>query len=75
MAKDKTAYVCDNCGFDSAKWIGKCPSCHQWNTFKEIKVSTSSAKPISKQVTPANSSTRTPVRLREISSKTSLAST
>ena len=69
MAKDKTAYVCDNCGFDSAKWIGKCPSCHQWNTFKEIKVSTSSAKPISKQVTPANSSTRTPVRLREISSK------
>lgn len=69
MAKDKTAYVCDNCGFDSAKWIGKCPSCHQWNTFKEIKVSTSSAKPISKQVTPSNSSTRTPVRLREISSK------
>ena len=69
MAKDKTAYVCDNCGFDSAKWIGKCPSCNQWNTFKEIKVSTSSAKPISKQVTPLNSSTRTPVRLREISSK------
>ena len=69
MAKDKTAYVCDNCGFDSAKWIGKCPSCYQWNTFKEIKVSTSSAKPISKQVTPSNSSTRTPVRLREISSK------
>ena len=38
MAKDKTMYVCDNCGQESAKWIGKCPSCGQWNTFKEIKV-------------------------------------
>ena len=31
-------YVCDNCGQESAKWIGKCPACGQWNTFKEIKV-------------------------------------
>ena len=38
MAKDKTAYVCDNCGHESVKWIGKCPSCGQWNTFKEIRV-------------------------------------
>lgn len=39
MAKDKIAYVCSNCGQESAKWIGKCPSCGQWNTFKEIRVS------------------------------------
>lgn len=38
MAKDKIAYVCSNCGQESAKWIGKCPNCGQWNTFKEIKV-------------------------------------
>ena len=38
MAKDKTMYVCENCGQESAKWIGKCPACGQWNTFKEIKV-------------------------------------
>ena len=38
MAKDKTAYVCSNCGYDSPKWIGKCPACGQWNTFKEIRV-------------------------------------
>ena len=38
MAKDKTAYVCSNCGQESAKWIGKCPSCGQWNTFKEIRI-------------------------------------
>jgi len=38
MAKDKVMYVCENCGQESAKWIGKCPACGQWNTFKEIKV-------------------------------------
>ena len=37
-------YVCDNCGQESAKWIGKCPACGQWNTFKEIKVASSSPK-------------------------------
>ena len=39
MAKDKIAYVCENCGQESPKWVGKCPSCGQWNTFKEIKIS------------------------------------
>ena len=38
MGKDKIAYVCSNCGQESAKWIGKCPACGQWNTFKEIRV-------------------------------------
>ena len=38
MAKDKTVYVCDQCGHESSKWIGKCPSCGQWNTFKEFVV-------------------------------------
>ena len=41
MAKDKTAYVCDNCGHESVKWIGKCPSCGQGNSFKEIRVAPS----------------------------------
>lgn len=39
MAKDKTVYVCSDCGQESAKWIGKCPSCGHWNTFKELKIS------------------------------------
>ena len=38
MAKDKITYVCTNCGQESPKWIGKCPACGQWNTFKEIRV-------------------------------------
>ncbi len=33
--------MCDNCGFDSTKWLGKCPSCGQWNTFKEVKIAPS----------------------------------
>lgn len=35
MAKEKTVYVCTNCGYDSPKWAGKCPSCGAWNTFAE----------------------------------------
>lgn len=35
MAKTKTVYVCNNCGTDSAKWIGKCNSCGEWNTYVE----------------------------------------
>jgi DNA repair protein RadA/Sms len=38
MSKGKTAYVCSNCGQESPKWIGKCPACGQWNTFKEITI-------------------------------------
>ena len=43
MAKEKTVYVCSNCGQDSPKWIGKCPACGQWNTFKEFTVRKESA--------------------------------
>jgi DNA repair protein RadA/Sms len=35
MSKVKTAFFCSNCGYESAKWIGKCPSCGNWNTFVE----------------------------------------
>lgn len=35
MNKIKTAFFCSNCGYESAKWIGKCPACSQWNTFVE----------------------------------------
>jgi len=39
MAKQKSIYVCKNCGADSPKWIGKCPACGEWNTyFEEIVV-------------------------------------
>ncbi|HJU45633.1 MAG TPA: hypothetical protein VJ647_02565, partial [Chitinophagaceae bacterium] len=35
MSKVKTAFFCQGCGYESPKWLGKCPSCNQWNTFVE----------------------------------------
>ena len=35
MSKVKTAFFCSNCGYESVKWVGKCPSCDKWNTFIE----------------------------------------
>lgn len=35
MAKKKTVFVCNNCGYETARWLGKCPSCQEWNTFAE----------------------------------------
>lgn len=75
MAKDKTAYVCSNCGQESAKWIGKCPSCGQWNTFKEIRIAadtgTMAAKSAAMTVRHAHASGKgnKPLRLSEISAK------
>lgn len=34
-SKVKTAFFCNNCGYESPKWLGKCPACQQWNTFAE----------------------------------------
>jgi DNA repair protein RadA/Sms len=35
MSKVRTAFFCQNCGYESVKWLGQCPSCEQWNTFVE----------------------------------------
>lgn len=44
MAKQKTVYVCGNCGAESAKWIGRCPSCGEWNTYHEEIIAATSSK-------------------------------
>lgn len=44
MAKGKsTAFFCQNCGYESAKWMGQCPACHEWNTFVEEPVTHASS--------------------------------
>ena len=74
MAKDKIAYVCSNCGQESAKWVGKCPSCGQWNTFCEIRISGETGSMAAKQAAAnvhkamSHSGAR-PMLLRDISSK------
>jgi len=35
MAKSKSVFYCQSCGYESAKWLGKCPSCNSWNSFAE----------------------------------------
>jgi DNA repair protein RadA/Sms len=41
MAKNKTHYVCQSCGFESSKWMGQCPECSNWSTFvEEVKIDT-----------------------------------
>ncbi len=40
MAKQRTTHFCKNCGFESVKWIGRCPSCAEWNTFMEEVIDT-----------------------------------
>ena len=38
MAKQKSIFICQNCGYESLKWLGKCPDCNSWNTMvEEIK--------------------------------------
>ncbi len=62
--KAKTVYVCSDCGFESAKWYGKCPNCGQWNTMnEEIKA----AAPIKSGASNLLRSTARPVAINEIS--------
>ena len=62
MAKDKTVYVCEYCGQESVKWMGKCPACGRWDTMKEFKVAPS--KPSSKSLSiPSSSSEKAAGRI------------
>lgn len=38
MAKSSTIFVCNECGYETGKWLGKCPACNSWNSFYEEKV-------------------------------------
>ena len=39
--KEKKVFFCKECGYESAKWMGQCPGCRQWNTFAEEKITVS----------------------------------
>jgi DNA repair protein RadA/Sms len=47
MSKTRIKYVCSNCGYESLRWLGKCPECDSWNTFTEEIVETNKRKPSS----------------------------
>ncbi len=56
-AKKKTVFFCQNCGYESAKWLGQCPACHEWNTFVEEALtapsSSSSGKRLDTNIKPS----------------------
>ncbi|WP_010516480.1 DNA repair protein RadA [Croceivirga radicis] len=66
MAKTKTAYFCQNCGAQFAKWVGQCSSCKQWNTVVE-EVAQKETKSSWKQTDTSVKRTAKPLRISEIS--------
>ncbi len=61
-AKEKSVFFCQECGYESAKWLGKCPGCGQWNTFVEEIVPRQKSEPLLQPRTQND-----PVSLEEIS--------
>ena len=67
MAKNKTVFVCNECGYESAKWLGKCPACGSWNTFFEQKILEN--KNSSLKATTNNGKANTPQKLNSYEAK------
>ncbi len=66
MVKRKTKFICQDCGYESAKWMGKCPGCQNWNTLvEEMETETSSSRRRS-FVTSAGSSSPKPQPITKI---------
>lgn len=66
MAKTKTAFFCQNCGTQYAKWVGQCASCKQWNTVVEEVVQKENKKAWQKSESPVKKAAK-PIRVNEIS--------
>ncbi len=64
MAKIKKAYFCKECGFEAPKWLGRCPSCNEWNSFTEEIISKENRNSIPASV--ANIPTSKPQRVGDI---------
>lgn len=76
MAKQRTVFVCRNCGNDSPRWVGKCPNCGEWNQYAEEKIIENknknsrkseerNSKPVLLDEIEANEELRTPTNIEE----------
>lgn len=70
MAKTKSIYICQNCGASSAKWIGKCPSCNEWNSYTEEVLSKSKADDASWREESGSRVQQKPVNIKEVEKNT-----
>ncbi len=66
MAKSKSAYFCQSCGYESPKWLGKCPVCNQWNTFVEEVIQKPNASVPNWKPSQTNSRVAKPSPINEI---------
>ena len=64
MGKVKSTFVCQNCGAKSSKWVGKCPSCGEWNTFAEEVIKVTS--PVEKIISGTSNTTKKPQLIKDI---------
>jgi DNA repair protein RadA/Sms len=64
MAKAKTVYFCQECGYESAKWMGQCPACKTWNTFVEERL-----EPTKKGGAKGKKALASPMNIIEVSTK------
>lgn len=73
MGKEKTVYVCSNCGQEAAKWVGRCSACGQWNTYKEMTVRTSAPSAAAERARQAiadlSQREARPIRLSEVTAE------
>ena len=67
MAKAKSSvFFCQECGYESAKWMGQCPACHAWNTFVEEKLE-KTTQAVKKLVKDVNVTTLDAIKMQECS--------
>ena len=64
--KIKTVFVCSNCGYESSKWLGKCPGCNEWNSFYEEKLTRANGKIAGQSLEKKSSK---PLKLNEVIGK------
>ncbi len=64
--KNSTVFVCNGCGYESSKWLGKCPACGEWNSFFEEKVISSSSSTSGKDKLKSKSEV---IKLNEVEKK------
>ena len=68
MAKVRTQYVCQNCGYNSPRYLGRCPNCGEWNTFVEEQVQSSTGAATKAKTTTLTGLVSKPQKISEINS-------
>src|SRR5882724_112387 len=65
-SKTKVNFVCQECGYDSPSWLGKCPECGSWNSMKEIRISSLPVSPSGSRASFLANTLSTPKTLSEV---------